>query len=394
MNTRLQEIGVKLLLLAGGLLVAMVLTEIGLRIGGVSYPNFFYTVDEWRGGALMPGASGWYRDEGEAYIEISSDGLRDREHVLDKASGVYRIAVLGDSYAEALQVPLEQTFWSVLAEQLRLCPRSAGSEIEVINFGVSGYGTAQELSTLRHYVWKYQPDLVLLAFTTGNDIRNNSRQLEPDQGRLFYDLVEGELIPDYSFRERLPDPRTLNAKLRIINRSRLLQTVMRARQLMAERRQQEALLDAESDRPADIGLDDQIYLEPADPAWNDAWQLTEAIISQIAHEVGSRGADFLLVVLSNPIQVHPDPDIEQELLDRLGVEDLFHAERRLTALGEQQGFPVITLAPLIRERARTTGTMFHGFGDQLGQGHWNQAGHQLAGELIAARLCPAAPPDL
>jgi hypothetical protein len=384
---RSKELGLRLLLLLGSLTVCIGLTEIALRIAGVSYPCFFYTVDRWRGGALMPGARGWYRDEGRAFIEINMDGLRDREHAIDKDGDVFRIAVLGDSYAEALQVPLEQTFWSVLGERLKVCRRFVGRDVEVINFGVAGYGTAQELSTLRHYVWKYEPDLVLLAFTTGNDVRNNSRELEPDQGRLFFDLINGELVPDYSFRERIADPQVLASKLRIINRSRLLQTVMRARQLLAQRRHQQALQDTNPSSPADIGLDDQVYLESEDSRWREAWQLSEAIITQTAAEVRQRGAAFLVVVLSNPAQVHPDPTIEQTLLDRLGVEDLFHAERRLTALGAEQGFPVVTLSPEMRQRARDTGTFFHGFGAHLGEGHWNQAGHQLAGELIAAAIC-------
>jgi hypothetical protein len=63
--------------------------------------------------------------------------LRDREH--DHARTL-RIAVLGDSFAEALQITMEEAFWSV---ELQGCPSLAGREPEVINFGVSGYGTAQ-----------------------------------------------------------------------------------------------------------------------------------------------------------------------------------------------------------------------------------------------------------
>jgi hypothetical protein len=53
--------------------------EVGLRLAGIAYPSF-YTWDEYEGYALRPGAEGWYRGEGEAYIRINSAGLRDREH--------------------------------------------------------------------------------------------------------------------------------------------------------------------------------------------------------------------------------------------------------------------------------------------------------------------------
>ena len=65
--------------------------------------------------------------------------------------------------------------------------------VEVINFGVSGFGTIQEWQMLEHYVGDYAPDLVLLAFLPGNDVRNNSRQLESDHRRPFAELNDGKL---------------------------------------------------------------------------------------------------------------------------------------------------------------------------------------------------------
>ncbi len=59
---------------------------------------------------------------------------------------------------------------------------------EIINFGVSGYGTAQELQILRHRVWDYSPDMIILAFLTGNDVRNNSRALQRDDRMPYYGL--------------------------------------------------------------------------------------------------------------------------------------------------------------------------------------------------------------
>lgn len=71
-------------------------------------------LDEARGYALRPGMEGWFRKEGESYVRINSDGLRDRQHTKAKPENTLRIAVLGDSYAEALQVPMEQAFWAVM----------------------------------------------------------------------------------------------------------------------------------------------------------------------------------------------------------------------------------------------------------------------------------------
>jgi len=65
----------------------------------------------------------------------------------------------------------------VLENRLRGCRQLAGKTPETLNFGVSGYGTAQRLVILQTRVWKYHPDMVLLAVFPGNDIRNNRASL-------------------------------------------------------------------------------------------------------------------------------------------------------------------------------------------------------------------------
>src|SRR3989441_7863444 len=136
----------KLGLILFGLLFGCLIIEIALRVAGFSYPEF-YQPDESRGYALRPGMEGWYRKEGQAFVRINSDGLRDREHSKAKSGGTFRIAVLGDSYPEALPVGMEDAFWAVMERKLNECGAFDGKKIEVINFGVSGYGTAQEFIT-------------------------------------------------------------------------------------------------------------------------------------------------------------------------------------------------------------------------------------------------------
>src|SRR5918912_279301 len=126
----------------------LLIFELFLRAVGYTYP-VFYQPDEVRGYSLKPGMEGWYRKEGAAFVRINSDGLRDREHSKEKPADVLRVAVVGDSYAEAFQVEQDKAFWSVMEKRLQECPALAGRRVEVINFGVSGYGPTQELLTLR-----------------------------------------------------------------------------------------------------------------------------------------------------------------------------------------------------------------------------------------------------
>src|SRR5215218_2569204 len=107
----------KLLACVVSCLLTVGLGELGLRAVGFSEPSY-YRADEDLGIALRPGAQGWYRGEGGSFVSINRHGMRDVEHAVEKPAGVLRIAVLGDSFAEALQVPVEQTFWSRLQQEL------------------------------------------------------------------------------------------------------------------------------------------------------------------------------------------------------------------------------------------------------------------------------------
>jgi hypothetical protein len=151
-------------------------------------------VDRDVGYSLRPNAEGWWRKEGLAYVRINSQGLRDREHSITKAPNTIRIAVLGDSFAEALQVPMESTFWALMERQLQNCV-APGTKVEVINFGVSGFSTARELIFLRQRVWQYSPDIVLLLVTSSNDIRDNSPALDQYSGApLPYFVLRGDSL--------------------------------------------------------------------------------------------------------------------------------------------------------------------------------------------------------
>src|SRR5258705_2365813 len=97
----------KFSLMLFGIAIAAFIAEVGLRLSGYSYPEF-YQLDHSRGYALRPGMEGWYRKEGRSYVRINSEGLRDREHSKTKPSDSIRIAIVGDSYPEALQVSQEQ----------------------------------------------------------------------------------------------------------------------------------------------------------------------------------------------------------------------------------------------------------------------------------------------
>lgn len=395
----------KLRLILFGLLVGAIVAETALRLMGFSYPEF-YRLDESRGYSLRPGAEGWYRKEGESYVRINSDGLRDREHSKNKPADTIRIAVVGDSYAEALQVPMEAAFWSVMGTRLESCGFAPGKKIEVINFGVSGYGTAQELITLREQVWSYSPDVVLLAVTTNNDVTDNLRSLKKTDRVPYFIYRDDQLVIDDSFKAsrgfRFSQTRLAATGRWLNDHSRLVQALTEAHRglkvlLSLLRRSARpgaamAQIDVKPDiellaHANELGIDNFVYLEPANQEWNDAWRITEGLIVMMHDEVRSRGAAFTLVTLSNGPQVLPDPDKRAEFMKHYGITDLFYPDKRIKALATREGINVITLAPELQSYAERNKVYLHGFDANLGFGHWNATGHRVAGELLAKSLC-------
>jgi hypothetical protein len=337
----------------------------------------------------------WHQQEGEAYVAINNDGLRDREHPEQKPENTLRIAVLGDSYTAALQVAVDMAFWSILEHRLNACGLFGTKKIEVINFGVGGYGTAQELLTLQHRVWKYSPDIVLLAFFSGNDIRNNSKALHPNKTisnmSPFFTYQNGNLMLDNSF---LNNPFYIKRSGRPWQFFQLATDYLRSLQFFFKLRDQFVQLnivsmpDAHGNSPADPSMDRELYLPPSTAQWRDAWKVTEALIVRMRNEVIRHGAKFIVVTLSNGIQVHPDREVRQQFMRSKGIINLFYPDDRIKELGKREGVEVISLASSLQEYAEENKLFLHGFRNRsLGSGHWNEDGHRAAGEAIARYFC-------
>lgn len=395
-ESRLRVFGKNAAVMLVSLLVAWLLIEIVMAVFGFDQTASIYTGDRDTGWALRPGAEGYQIGEAKQYVTINSDGLRDREHAVQKPADTLRIAVLGDSFSAALEVPQDKAYWAVLESKLGAC--LAPKKVEVINFGVGGFGQNHELMMLRSRAFKYQPDLVLLQVFLGNDIFNNSKELSKgsDPAVPFFQLAGDKLVLDDSFRG-LPNLDQghidfVNFASDLMNHSRLALLIASSKKAMDRQGVATAVEGGKLDaNDLDPGPKERpLFSAPTTPALIEAWQITEALLSLMNAEVKDKGASLWITTLSMQAQVFPDAAKRQALATKLGVPDLFYPDKRVREHAQKEGIPVVTLAPPMADYADQHHAFLHGFPTSaMGVGHWNEEGHRVGGELIAEAMCAA-----
>ena len=95
---------------------------------------------------------------------INSAGFRDYEYAEKKTEETYRIIIVGDSTTAGNYIQdLDKTYTKQL-EKLLNTNNTTSIHYEVLNMGVGGYHTMQEIETFKVKGLKYNPDLVLVTF--------------------------------------------------------------------------------------------------------------------------------------------------------------------------------------------------------------------------------------
>jgi hypothetical protein len=367
-------------------LLLLTAIESGLAVSKFNVPDTMRYIPG-KGTTYIPHA--YYRHTKEGFSEgrFNSHGFRDYERTYEKPADVFRIVVLGDSYIEAFQVQLEHAFTAQLENLLNAHPSS--KRFEVISLGQSGSGTADEYIRYLNFGLAYDPDLVVLAFTTGNDFRNNSRFLSQETiGSYFAFNDDGQLVLDRSLLDTYEKGLTYPKRLfqAIKTHSHLLSLLSERlyllnRQLVAARmsgayRQTE---DIEDENSLNVFSDLNIYRSDLPEPWKQTVHLTSEIILLFKKSVEAHGSRFVLIALSNAEQVHPE--VGDALKKKYEFDfDYEQPDRILENLAQKNGISFLKLMPALREYHARTGQYVHGFGGSH-EGHWNQEGHRIAAKL-------------
>ena len=342
----------RLAAIAFGVAMAAMFGEIGVRFLAPQ-PLQHIQLDDQIYFVNRPFARFTYAREDEYSVEVAYNawGFRGPIPAPNPASGITRIILIGDSQTEGLQVRYEETYGEVLRRNLeRMLPYR---RFEVVNLGVSAYGTHQEVLMLRRYGARVRPCWVVLGLYPGNDLADNVRL------PLVVEDASGARLAEHRFSigHRL----WLGTKVWLGSVSHLyVLSVSRVKELFS--------------RP----LSRAGIMEPSSPpvaGESRPLVLTEQLLRIARNDATSLGSRLIVLMIPERAQIMRPAAPEPSSLDDVDQQFLvwFEHERILY---------LATSTALHAAHRRGERAFF------LRDGHLNATGHRVVGEALANRMAP------
>jgi hypothetical protein len=220
--------------------------------------------DPLLGWSLRPLARERHRtSEYDVAVRVNAQGFRaDREYGEVPPPGVTRVVAVGDSFTYGQGVEAHEAFPALLERAL--------PATEVVNLGVAGYGTDQQLLMLQSRGWRFRPDVVVLGLYATNVFRNDDPVHDHFGKPVFRRGPNGALV-----LANVPVPAAGAAAVprekSLVERSRLLAKVW--------------------DRLEYRGF-------------GEAWDITEGILERFAEVTRQAGARLVVVVIPTEQAIH------------------------------------------------------------------------------------------
>jgi hypothetical protein len=312
-------------------------------------------------------------DEYHTTVHYNAQGVRGADRPYSKPQNVSRIVVLGDSFVDAYAVQVQDQLTEILEASL-------GPQFQVINLGVAGYSTDQELLLLEQEGWKYQPDLVVLAFYYNDVWGNGSRYLANSvttQKPVFVAGAGGNLnlanVP-------VPPPAlTLHERYRVYDLVRravygnhwLYSLGVRAG--LVYRKPPVEPFPAPSGA-AGGGDEFRVYQRTEAPELRRAWTITQALLRRMKQETLERGARLVVFYVPTRIELAPEEWSNNHLPPDY---DAGEVSRKLVGICQAEDIPNIEPSDRFREAAKQEPLYYRH------DPHLNAAGQHLAGKILA-----------
>lgn len=346
-----------------------------------------------------------FRSEGYSSERTNAAGMYDIPRSVAKPPGITRIAVLGDSNAEALQVPFASRFSRVLEDKLNA--GLANKKYEVLNFGMGGYSTGQEYYQWLRDVAGYEPDITIVCFHALDSGENRTPESKEPSPRPYFAVTpEGKLVSDFSYLDKYlaSDNARLLTKLDWLRRNcRLWGVIAKTDMNMAGNKYYKPIHDlfnrfmpkgkalppemVQPEREVVTALDAEHAAADAAPfnaehkgvpnsdfqmyqwASDQNFNITAAIFRRFNHAVRAQGGRLIVAPLPAPNNM------------------LFYLQEisNLKKLGASQGFEVVNLNEVFPSLAPLQESpLFYHI-------HYSPAGHKLVADTLYKHLRETAP---
>jgi hypothetical protein len=236
--------------------------------------------------------------EVDVEMRINGQGMRaDRDYPVVKQPGLCRVALFGDSFFMGYELDYDDTY----AVQLEKMLRQHDLNAEVLNFAVSGFGTAEMVRTYESFGRQFQPDLVIFQWHStdpDDNVRSN-----------LYRLHDNHLLATGA--SYLPSVKLQNALMRssiytfVADNSHLYsvireQTAVRVKSLLEKVRQANATASV-----GDENSPEKENIESLDSGVTAPYsvRLSEALLRHADQTIRAENRGFLVVEI--PIRVNP-----------------------------------------------------------------------------------------
>ena len=366
-----RRIGIIAALVAFGGVLALVLAEVTLRlvpIPGIAYHSFYF--DPVTSGKYYPNTTLIYRgrDGTQVVRHANSWGFPDVEHALTPAPGTLRIGFFGDSYTEARQVPLEQTFFRLVEENLNDHIPELVEEtnrrgqpvrrVETISFGFSGRSTLQSYLECQQWMKKADLDVVVYVFVE-NDPGDQLPGIQPSDEVPLAVLAGDSFVVDNSFSQRYARKASgwHRAMQRLKSNSLVVSTLEGRLKLLMRHGVKTKVTEADRAGGAGGGgIPMPVSAWPPDRV-EEGWTTVERVLDRWSREVSAQKRTFVILRVPR----------EEVVTVPLAQQDAWAP--RLHDYCARRNIPLIDPTPLFVPRVAA--------GDQIYFDHFTALGHRL-----------------
>lgn len=289
-----------------------------------------------------------------------------RDYVAEKSPDTLRIAIIGDSFIEALQVEQSES----VSGRLETLLNGESKRVEVYSFGISGAPLSNYLLMMRYAAERYAPDLFIINIVE-NDFETSLAHVYPTPHFLQYTFDSaGNLI---EIPPTDPEPSFLRRNLRRFALVRYFYYNLQVTTL--EELRERLRPRTPSGERIDMAAMPPVTLADADP---EIVTMVDYTLGQMRQISAQADAELLLVI--DAFRPAYYDNLSQQIIEN---HPLFLNNRIVREAATEHEIELLELVYSFKASFETYGDYLDFYPDDP---HWNKLGHGLVAQYIVARL--------